>query len=126
MLDISSILSKQSIKFIIIFIVIQIIFLLLRYKFKIVELQEKIKMLQFQYDTTKDVYEKRIKDLLNTNNKNYDKLKQEINHINALPKDIINVFKYAMKVSHPDNGGNEKDFKKIRKIYEELTKNNGG
>lgn len=34
--------------------------------------------------------------------------------------DIKKAVKYAMKKSHPDEGGNEEDFKKFRKIYEEM------
>lgn len=37
-------------------------------------------------------------------------------------KDTIDAVFYAMKKSHPDNGGKEKDFIRFKKCYEELTK----
>lgn len=33
--------------------------------------------------------------------------------------------KYAMKKSHPDNGGNAEDFVRFKKCYEELTRKGG-
>lgn len=33
----------------------------------------------------------------------------------------IQAVKYAMKHTHPDNGGNAEDFIKFQKVYEELT-----
>ena len=32
-------------------------------------------------------------------------------------QEIIEAVKYAMKKSHPDNGGNAEDFKKYRELY---------
>lgn len=40
----------------------------------------------------------------------------------SIPQDTIEAVKYAMKKSHPDNGGNAEDFKKFRDVYEELTR----
>lgn len=40
-----------------------------------------------------------------------------------IPQGTIEAVKYAMKKSHPDNGGNSEDFIKFQKAYEELTKN---
>ena len=37
-------------------------------------------------------------------------------------KDTIDAVFYAMKKSHPDNGGKEEDFIRFKKYYEELTK----
>lgn len=37
-------------------------------------------------------------------------------------KDTIDAVFYAMKKSHPDNGGKEEDFIRFKKCYEELTK----
>lgn len=39
----------------------------------------------------------------------------------SISKDEIDAVKYAMKHSHPDNGGDTEDFKRFRKVYEELT-----
>lgn len=33
---------------------------------------------------------------------------------------IIEAVKYAMKKSHPDNGGNTEDFKKFRDLYNSM------
>lgn len=34
--------------------------------------------------------------------------------------DVKDAVKYAMKKSHPDNGGSADDFRKFRKLYEEM------
>lgn len=39
-----------------------------------------------------------------------------------IPKGAIEAVKYAMKKSHPDNGGNAEDFMRFQKVYEELTR----
>lgn len=38
-----------------------------------------------------------------------------------IPKGTIDAVKLAMKVSHPDNGGNNADFIKYNEIYQKLT-----
>lgn len=38
-----------------------------------------------------------------------------------IPKDMVDVVRYAMKHAHPDNGGNAEDFIRFQKCYEELT-----
>ena len=43
-----------------------------------------------------------------------DKYKVNNNH------QIIDAIKYAMKKSHPDNGGNAEDFKKFRDLYNSM------
>ena len=40
-------------------------------------------------------------------------------------EDILDAVKLAMKVSHPDNGGNQEDFIKYREVYLKLTKKRG-
>lgn len=35
-------------------------------------------------------------------------------------QEIIEAVKYAMKKSHPDNGGNAEDFKKYRELYNRI------
>lgn len=42
-----------------------------------------------------------------------------------IPPNTIQAVKYAMKHTHPDNGGNEEDFIKFQKCYEELTRKRG-
>lgn len=39
-----------------------------------------------------------------------------------LPENTIRAVKYAVKHSHPDNGGNAEDFIRFQKVYEEFTK----
>lgn len=34
--------------------------------------------------------------------------------------DVKDAVKYAMRKSHPDNGGSADDFRKFRKLYEEM------
>ena len=34
--------------------------------------------------------------------------------------DVNDAVKYAMKKSHPDNGGSADDFRKFRELYEEM------
>lgn len=42
-----------------------------------------------------------------------------------IPKGTIDAVKLAMKVSHPDNGGNNEDFIKYREVYQRLTGKRG-
>lgn len=37
-------------------------------------------------------------------------------------QDVINTVRYAMKKSHPDNGGNAEDFMRFKRVYEEVSK----
>ncbi|MCI8378689.1 MAG: hypothetical protein HFH72_09250 [Lachnospiraceae bacterium] len=39
-----------------------------------------------------------------------------------IPKDTVDAVRYAMKHTHPDNGGNAEDFIRFQKCYEELTR----
>lgn len=55
----------------------------------------------------------------------YDFLKNTINTMDNYNKvgnnqQIIDAIKYAMKKSHPDNGGNAEDFKKFRDLYNSM------
>lgn len=47
-------------------------------------------------------------------------LENENNQRNTIPRGTLEAVKYAMNKSHPDNGGNQEDFIKFRKLYEEL------
>lgn len=40
----------------------------------------------------------------------------------SITKGTIEAVKYAVKKSHPDNGGNAEDFMRFQKVYEELTR----
>lgn len=55
----------------------------------------------------------------------YDFLKNTINTMDNYNKvgnnqQIIDAIKYAMKKSHPDNGGKAEDFKKFRDLYNSM------
>ena len=59
----------------------------------------------------------------------YDFLKNTINTMDNYNKvgnnqQIIDAIKYAMKKSHPDNGGNAEDFKKFRDLYNSMKRGN--
>lgn len=58
----------------------------------------------------------------------YAKRKENIQNqpvTKEIPEGTIEAVKFAMAKSHPDNGGNIKDFIKYRDVYEKLTlKNN--
>ena len=54
----------------------------------------------------------------------YDYLKNMVNTIDKYKvnnnQQILDAIKYAMKKSHPDNGGNAEDFKKFRELYNSM------
>lgn len=56
-----------------------------------------------------------LKAQLNRQNNTYNSCNNQINN-----QEIIEAVKYAMKKSHPDNGGNAEDFKKYREIYNRI------
>lgn len=35
-------------------------------------------------------------------------------------KEVLDAVKYAVKYSHPDNGGNQNDFIKFKRVYDKL------
>lgn len=53
-------------------------------------------------------------------------MQNKINMFNTsdIAPDIKNAVYYAMKKSHPDNGGKEEDFIKFKKLHEELASRN--
>lgn len=81
--------------------------------------------------------------VINTNELENDQLKKDLSHCkdtlstyenicakcrvssktnqNIPQKEMVEVAKYAMIRSHPDNGGNTEDFIKYKKYYEKLT-----
>ena len=56
-----------------------------------------------------------LKAQLNRQNNTYNFCNNQINN-----QEIIEAVKYAMKKSHPDNGGNAEDFKKYRELYNRI------
>ena len=56
-----------------------------------------------------------LKAQLNRQNNTYNSCNSQTNN-----QEIIEAVKYAMKKSHPDNGGNAEDFKKYREIYNRI------
>lgn len=52
----------------------------------------------------------------------YRKLYGRASNAPHIPQDTIDAVRYAMKKSHPDNGGNAEDFVRFKKCYEELTR----
>lgn len=56
-----------------------------------------------------------ISNIGNTENNTYNKEETR--------SDIHEAIKYAMKKSHPDNGGNASDFRKFRELYKEIESN---
>ena len=57
--------------------------------------------------------------------KEYERLKkQNVTYGNPshpqINQEITEAVKYAMKKSHPDNGGNAEDFKKYRELYNRI------
>ena len=56
-----------------------------------------------------------LKAQLNRQNNTYNSCNSQINN-----QEIIEAVKYAMKKSHPDNGGNAEDFKKYRELYNRI------
>lgn len=53
----------------------------------------------------------RLKSLVRTNQNTF-----------SISKDMVDAVRCAMKHSHPDNGGNVKDFIRFQKCYEELNR----
>lgn len=56
-----------------------------------------------------------LKEQMNRQNDTYNSCNSQINN-----QEIIEAVKYAMKKSHPDNGGNAEDFKKYRELYNRI------
>lgn len=56
-----------------------------------------------------------LKEQMNRQNDTYNSCNSQINN-----QGIIEAVKYAMKKSHPDNGGNAEDFKKYRELYNKI------
>lgn len=68
-----------------------------------------------------DRWEKYYKDYIQKLESGVDELmKMRVIGNPKLSQDIVDAVRYAMKKSHPDNGGNAEDFVRFKKCYEEL------
>lgn len=56
-----------------------------------------------------------LKEQMNRQNDTYNFCNSQVNN-----QEVIEAVKYAMKKSHPDNGGNAEDFKKYRELYNRI------
>lgn len=109
----------QAISFIVTFSVTQLIFLALRQRFKIKELEEEKERMKHSNLIFENMYRNQIS-LLQGQVDRLLKMKSRGNY--NVSDDTIQAVKYAMKKSHPDNGGNAEDFMRFQKVYEELTR----
>ena len=101
-----------------IFIMEAIIILLIAFLFfellSISDKNKEIESLKFDIEL--------LKGRVNSYKAQYYLLRNTVNTMNNYNKvgnnqQIIDAIKYAMKKSHPDNGGNAEDFKKFRDLY---------
>ncbi len=84
--------------------------LLIDKKNKIEALEADIRTLEYRIDSYR-IENDFLKNTINTMD-NYNKVGNN--------QQIIEAVKYAMKKSHPDNGGNTEDFKKFRDLYNSM------
>lgn len=110
---------QHAITFITSFAIFQLVFLALRQRFKIKELEQEKELIEHSRDRWEKHYRLRISML---QNKVDELTKCRIKNGSKIPKDTIQAVKYAMKHAHPDNGGNVEDFIRFQKCYEELTR----
>lgn len=109
---------NQVITFIVTFAITQLIFLALRQRLKIKELEKE----KERIERSRDRWEKYYKDYIQKLENIVDGLtKMRVIGNPNIPQDMVDAVKYAMKKSHPDNGGSAEDFVKFKKCYEELT-----
>lgn len=104
-----------------IFIMEAIIILLIAFLFfellSISDKNKEIESLKFDIEL--------LKGRVNSYKAQYYLLRNTVNTMNNYNKvgnnqQIIDAIKYAMKKSHPDNGGNTEDFKKFRDLYNSM------
>ena len=77
---------------------------------------------------SKDMQRLKDENILLKNEKNYLELMLKIANekSKSIPDGTIDAVRYAMKKSHPDNGGNPEDFIKFKKCLNELEGCNHG
>lgn len=110
---------EQAISFIGSFIMFNLVFLALRQRFKIKELEQE----KERIERSNMIFESMYKNQINMLQLRIDELLKMKSRGNSnIPTETIQVVKYAMKHAHPDNGGNAEDFIRFQKCYEELTR----
>lgn len=92
-----------------------IIYIIIAMLFEIFDLKKKNQILQEEYEKA-ILREKRLSALATVLAKELRK-GVILNHSNDFNKDIEDAVKLAMKVSHPDNGGNPANFIRFQKLY---------
>lgn len=110
---------EQIITFLISFVIGQLLFLAVRQRMKIKELELEKERIKSSNNVLETMLKNQIS-LLQAQARGL--LKMRSVHSENLPPNTIQAVKYAMKHAHPDNGGNAEDFMKFQKCYEELTK----
>lgn len=108
---------EQIITFLISFTIGQLLFLAVRQKKKIKELELEKERIKSSNNVSETMLKNQIS-LLQAQVRSL--LKMKITQNTNLPTNTIQAVKYAMKHAHPDNGGNAEDFMKFQKCYEEL------
>lgn len=108
--------------FIISFVMFQLVFLVLRQRFKIKELEQEKERIERSNMIFENIYKNQINML---QLRIGELLKMKLRGNSSVPPNTIQAVKYAMKHAHPDNGGDAEDFIRFQKCYEELTRNGG-
>lgn len=111
-----------------IYVVIHLLVLVLKQRAKIRELENQNKILRQDVSIAKDM-EIGLKGHISYLQGYIERLEtamqvatQVRRAASKIPPDALGAVKYAMKHSHPDNGGSAEDFMRFQKIYEELTR----
>lgn len=84
------------------------------------QLENEVALLKCQLETANSIikYNNEVIEGIARNSSQYSPFSYVSRDVS---KDEIEAVRYAMKKSHPDNGGNTEDFIKFKKVYEELT-----
>lgn len=98
---------KAIIIYVVVFCVTRLVIMVLEQRVKIKELEHQIDFMEQSKERWENLYWN---------------FASPISNDISLKQDIIKAVKYAMKQSHPDNGGNAEDFIRFQKCYEELTR----
>lgn len=106
---------EQAILFIVSFIIFQLVFLALKQRFKIKELEQEKERIERSNLIFENMYQNQISLLQGQID---ELLKIRLRGNPKIPPDTIQAVKYAMKHAHPDNGGNAEDFIRFQKCYE--------
>ena len=109
----------NAVSFIVSFVIFQLVFLTLRQRFKIKELEKE----KERIERSNMIFENMYKNQINMLQLRIDELLKMKLRVNSnIPPDTIQAVKYAMKHAHPDNGGSTEEFTRFQKCYEELTR----